>query len=341
MLVPRNSPRSSLFSISLAGLVTAFICWFLVIYKPILSIATKSEDEGILSFRWQVPPPQTKEEYSKKRFAEANPNVPQNIPEETNLLSTKDQQAAQLTKINKLSKPSKIPQADGTSNNMKVIEAKETDKQSFLPEKNPREFSKKANLSAKDKSATEKIISQNGSGESFAPTEEFTDSKMINLTSSYKKEVISPLTENNKSFGSNFKPRPKLSAEALNGPILKNSVSTARIGNIAIDCRLNPYGIYMQEMLKSIEIQWGELIKASYRYMQRDNFSKKITYTFDLLNSGKIENLRELNNTDQPSLAAEICRQAIASRAPFGKWDKDMVKEFGQSDQISITFNYL
>ena len=170
MLAPGDSSRSSLLSITLAGLLTAFICWFLVIYKPIPSITTKSKDKGILSFRWQVSPTQAKEENSKKRFAEANPNVPQNIPEETNLLSTKDQQAAQLTKINKLSKPSKIPQADGTSNNMKVIEAKKTEKQSFLPEKNPREFSKKANLSAKDKSATEKIISQNGSNDSSAIT---------------------------------------------------------------------------------------------------------------------------------------------------------------------------
>ena len=66
--------------------------------------------------------------------------MPQNIPEETNLLSTKDQQASQLTKINKLGKPSsKIPQADGTSNNMKVIEAKEDGQAIIFARKKPSE----------------------------------------------------------------------------------------------------------------------------------------------------------------------------------------------------------
>ena len=65
--------------------------------------------------------------------------------------------------------------------------------------------------------------------------QELTNTKTINLTSFHKIEVISPITENNKPFGANFKPRPKLSAEVLNGPILKNSESTARIGNISID----------------------------------------------------------------------------------------------------------
>ena len=111
------------------------------------------------------------------------------------------------------------------------------------------------------------------------------------------------------------KSRPKLSLDLLNGPILKNTRSAFRVGKIAINSRLNPYGIYMEEMLKAIENQWGDLIRSSIRYMQKDNLSKKITYTFTLLKSGKIQNLTERNALTPTSLASELCRQAIASRA--------------------------
>jgi len=39
-------------------------------------------------------------------------------------------------------------------------------------------------------------------------------------------------------------------------------------------------------------------------------------------------------------LAAELCRQAIASRVPFGEWSEKMIQDFGQSDQITINFRY-
>ena len=50
-------------------------------------------------------------------------------------------------------------------------------------------------------------------------------------TSEQKKET------NNKPLN---KIRPKLSHDLLNGPILKNTKTRARLGKIAIDARLNP-----------------------------------------------------------------------------------------------------
>ena len=83
----------------------------------------------------------------------------------------------------------------------------------------------------------------------------------------------------NKKKETNNKPlnkiRPKLSRDLLNGPILKNTKTRTRLGKIAIDTRLNPYGIYMQEMLKAIETQWGELFRSSIRYIQKDSLNKK------------------------------------------------------------------
>ena len=56
-------------------------------------------------------------------------------------------------------------------------------------------------------------------------------------------------------------------------------------------------------------------------------------------NGSKIEKLVRLDS-GQSSLPAELCRQAIASRVPFGTWTDEMIKEFGQSDEITISFRY-
>ena len=91
---------------------------------------------------------------------------------------------------------------------------------------------------------------------------------------------------------------------------------------MAVECRLNPYGVYMQAMLKSIERQWGELILDSYRYLQREQFPEKAMFRFTLLSNGQIKNLNQIGFNLTEQLSTELCRQAIASRSPFGDLDR-------------------
>ena len=92
-------------------------------------------------------------------------------------------------------------------------------------------------------------------------------------------------------------------------------------------------------MLQSIEEQWNQLAKGSIHYLQRDRLPGRITLRFKLEASGTISNLVRIDNEGY-SLAAELCRQAIASRVPFGEWSEKMIQDFGQSDQITINFKY-
>ena len=50
------------------------------------------------------------------------------------------------------------------------------------------------------------------------------------------------------------------------GPPMKSSTTAHRIGTVAIECRLHPYGVYLQEMLKSIEEQWHQLATGFYSF---------------------------------------------------------------------------
>jgi len=135
------------------------------------------------------------------------------------------------------------------------------------------------------------------------------------------------------------KTRPKLSPDLIHGPLMKSTTSAPRTGQIAIECRLHPYGVYIQEMLQSIEEQWNQLAKGSFHYLQRDRLPGRITLRFKLEATGTISNLVRIDNEGY-SLAAELCRQAIASRVPFGEWSEKMIQDFGQSDQITINFKY-
>jgi len=178
------------------------------------------------------------------------------------------------------------------------------------------------------------------SGWSAEPRKKDNDSKIINLLNQL------PLDKSDNTILKENRPpvvqktRPRLSLDLLNGPLLQKATSAPRLGRLAVECRLNPYGVYMQAMLKSIERQWGELILDSYRYLQREQFPEKAMFRFTLLSNGQIKNLNQIGFNLTEQLSTELCRQAIASRSPFGIWTEKMINEFGHSDEISITFNY-
>ena len=92
-------------------------------------------------------------------------------------------------------------------------------------------------------------------------------------------------------------------------------------------------------MLQSIEEQWNQLAMGSIRYLQRDRLPGQITLRFKLEATGNISNLSRIDDEGY-SLAAELCRQAIASRVPFGEWTQKMIQDFGQSDEITLNFQY-
>ena len=137
------------------------------------------------------------------------------------------------------------------------------------------------------------------------------------------------------------KNRPKLSTELISSTKMSHNQNARRKGKLAIECRLHPFGIYVQKMLKSIEQQWLLLLSTSYGYIRKMPTPQTFVYRFELNSNGKITDLKLDNHPLEDLLAAELCRQAIASRAPFGEWTKEMIQDFGHTDQVTIKFEYL
>lgn len=298
---------------------------------------------------WQITPedPQLP---NRMKFLEANPDVPENAPDKTSNFSFQDQQAAQLDARAKATE--QTPRLDGEKETVKIVSPPKELIQQSSPEP-PTSFPQVTSGSVQKKTpapdySTPTISkidskSENGQGIKLSKSiEEGKDQRIINLSkeeSSGGKEFTYKEVPRVASPHPTPRARPRLSPDLLTGPLMKTQTTAPRIGTIAIECRLHPYGVYLQEMLQAIEEQWHQLAKGSMRYLKFGQLPPKITYRFTLLASGSIQAMQRLD-TEENGLPAELCRQAIASRVPFGEWTDRMIQDFGKSDQITISFSY-
>ena len=303
-----------------------------------------------IEISWQLISPKEPKP-QRMKFMEANPVVPENAPDKTSNFSFQDQQAAQPETQDE--EGEKIPRVEGEEENVKIIpSSKDTVSNSPAPPtislpKATSHSSSDDRLSTTQSSPPKSQIDQespsNGKGIKLKRNERIgEDQRIINLSKGISQTDNALAYSPNISY-SEEKPkprtRPKLSPDLLSGPLMKTWTNAPRVGTIAIECRLHPYGVYLQEMLQSIEEQWHQLAKGSMRYLKFDQLPPKITYRFKLMANGSIQSIERLDEEDS-SIAAELCRQAIASRVPFGEWTDRMIQDFGKSDEITISFSY-
>ena len=292
--------------------------------------------------KWEIAPLLPKN-FDKKKFVEANSEVPENPPDETKNFSFRDQQAAQ-PQIDPKLLADQTPSVKGSDDSVKIVPAERESQPApdpFNPpvEQPANERSPTApSLASSSKTDLEKGPSEDGT-HSKKGDDQGEESRTIPLNQHQLPNDLPPNPSVRPTPKQQQQRRPKLSPELIQGPLMKTLTTAPRIGTIAIESRLNPYGVYLQKMLKAIEEQWHQLALGSIRFMQKDRLPGTLTFRFTLLSTGGIKNLSRLDSQGA-SLAAELCRQAIASRAPFGNWTEDMISDFGKFDEITISFRY-
>ena len=275
------------------------------------------------------------------KFVEANPDVPENPPDKTRNFSFRDQQAAN-PEVQDQNRHSEFPKLEGKEGNTKIASPQKQPlggkkilefKRIEFPKLSPKVSS--SNQSDKKKS---KVTPKDGTKMEVKKDEPIDPIfSMFGKNPSDQTSDFTPkFTEMEKKPSRN---RPKLSPELLFGPVMKSTRIAPRIGTIAIECNMHVYGVYVQQMLQAIEEQWNQLARGSIRYLQRDKLPEKITFQFILKSNGRIEKLSRVDSQGN-SLPTDLCRHAIASRVPFGEWTPQMIKDFGQFDEITLSFNY-
>ena len=278
--------------------------------------------------------------HKSPKYAESNPLKSEDLPDKTNLFSDRNQQASQ-NKASKDNSDNLLPESQGTSTNLKVVQLKNN--QNTMAQN----FQKKENIASPSQKLVNGIKSsqldplmksppETGQGvnlsKSLDPATQ--PRKMISLTEKISSEPI--IYQQNIS---QRKTRPRLSPTITSGPLLENFSSAPRIGKIGIECRLSAHGVYVKKMLLAVEKQWHLLMQGARSYIQYDQLPRKVVYRFSLNSDGSVLNLSQLHDTKE-NMGSELCRQSIASRSPFGEWNEEMINSFGHSDEVTITFEY-
>jgi len=345
-------PTSGGFLSTLSGIILAFILLFAILGSDQLfsfdRIQILSPMKPVSKISWDLPKKNSKliKEFS---FIEANPDGMENEPENSKLLSFRNQQAANPedfdAKIN-----SHVPISPGKFKTAKIVNAQKLQESlgEIKAESNPiasSQVTRKKQANANELFEAEKPkIDPNRSKEngSFSISEKNKKrSKIISLSKSVPENDKFSLVENKniQSPNKTFAYRPKVSPSVINGPVLRSATLAPRIGTIAVECRLHSYGVYVQQMLQAIEEQWGQLVRGSIEFIRREKLPNKVSYQFTLTAGGRIESLVRLDKQEN-SLASDLCRQSISSRSPFGEWSAEMIHDFGESDVITIHFIY-
>ncbi len=337
---------------TVSGLIIAFFFLFFILVADQLfsidRIQIITPKKSITQISWELPKNKSKS-IKELAFIEANPDVMENEPEHSKLLSFRNQQAANPEDID-TKIISNVPISPGQFKTAKIVNSQKQQGPSGQKPvvSNPIASSmvkKKQPVIANASLETEKPRIEpnrtNNEG-SFSKAEKNKKrSDIISLSKSAPDHDKFSLVENKniQSPSKTFAFRPKVSPSVINGPVLRSSTLAPRIGTIAVECRLHSYGVYVQQMLQAIEEQWGQLVRGSVEFIRREKLPNKVTYQFTLTAEGRIEHLVRLDNQEN-SLASDLCRQSISSRSPFGEWSAEMTHDLGESDVITIHFNY-
>ena len=288
----------------------------------------------------------------RPRFVEANPEAPKNPPDKTDNFSFRDQQAAQPEAP---AKDDQTPKVEGDKPVTQKI-VKSGDPGATAPplpivkpdSETAKNFERGTPIGKDDKGRPKESpadLPKTEEAEGLAVTkvkaqgQDDSAKRVIILGEAPPAPIDSSVSPSEPRVTPKPKPRLRLAPDLVRGPLMKTETNAPRLGRVAIECRLHAYGAYVQEMLQAIEDQWHKLGHGSRDFLSRNNLPPLVKLRFKLDQNGRIHDLTK-TDTSRSSLGSEICRQAIESRAPYGKWTEEMIRDFGGEDMITITFHY-
>lgn len=287
----------------------------------------------------------------RPRFVEANPEVPENPPDNTEKFSFRDQQAAQPEAP---VEESDAPKIEGDKpDTQKIVRSGDPGSPPPVPVAKPdseaaKQFERGTPIGKNEAGQPKESPAEVPKGDQIeglavpkveAQGKDSTAKKTIILNQEPPQPKPTLLAHAEPRTTPKPRPRPRLAPDLVRGPLMTTETNAPRLGDVAIDCRLHVYGAYVQEMLQAIEDQWHKLGHGSGALLNRNKLPRLVKLRYKLDTNGRIHDLTRLDSF-RSGLAAEICRQAIESRAPYGKWTEEMIRDFGGEDEVTITFNY-
>jgi len=295
--------------------------------------------EEFAAQRPETPPPPFK-------FVEANPDAPDNVPDKTNNFSFMNQQVAQEKPtpegINDM--PALVGKKDVQST--QIVDGQLTKPQESVPMAPPVELEATEATPAAPKleqnplAGFEKKEGENPDafGSNIAKFVEGANKGAERVEGLKNAPLIQGADAPTPRIDrQNPQPRPVLAKQQVRpGIFADNKFGTMNIGPTAVDARWSNYGVYLQRMIETVQIQWDRILLSSTLYPPSGT---TVTVSFRMDSDGNITTIIDVKNSSSEQ-GKQACISAITSRSPYGKWSEDMVAMLGDSQEMTFTFYY-
>jgi hypothetical protein len=290
------------------------------------------------------PPPQPK---SPPKFVEANPNAPENIPDHTTNFSDRNQQVAQ-------EKPT-----PGGHNDHPALEGKKDFQSTQIvsgrldkPQQEAPPLTQPAAQPKAAQAATERREQNPLAGNEFKKADDKdgfgSNSGKIAENNANVNERIAGAKQGALVQTPNApaalidprhpQPRKTLAQHVRPAIFAENKIGTSNIGPIAVDAKWSNYGVYLQRMIETVQIEWERILIASRVY---PNSGSYVQVKFIMNSKGEISKIVRVDPTGAPSDAAiRACEAGITARSPYGQWTEDMIAVLGEQQEMTFVFYY-
>ena len=284
-------------------------------------------------------------------FVEANPNAPDNMPDETNLVAAQNQQVAQETPSPESNTDKPASKGDPTTSSTAIVTGMQVEPTPPAPRPAPatNEPETPAQVAARREQlplpGMEKFEGESPDGvgsnvgknaPNVAPVPERIEGapESPNTTGPRVGLYYSSTVNASKP-----KPRPTLAPDVVRArpsPLANRKFGTENIGAVAYNAKWSAYGEYLQKFIESVDVQWQRIIGQSNIYPVAGT---KVVVKFRMNAKGEISEIVDVQS-DGGRAAKDACVSAIVARAPYGDWPEDMISVLGQSQEITFTFHY-
>lgn len=324
--------------------------------------------ERIEPITLKLSPPPESENAQMMKFVEANPEVPQNEPDETPNVGAQNQQAAEETP--EPESESEFPSTEGEfENSQKIVEGQAAEQPT--PPLQPGQYTLNDDGQAQQTSqqsnpqptppqtappppppdfVMQEPDTEDGIGSTLQEPDtakqeyEKTERKVIQLNRVPTAVEVTRQVQQDRAIEEAAQrgeavplPRPKLEVKTTPGPLRDVNVRASRMGTIAVNSRLTEFGQYFARFVETVTRQWNLL--AGRTSIISSDIGTIVEIRFMLDKDGQINELEIIQSTASRP-ARLLCQDAIFARAPYGEWTPEMIALLGEETPVTFRFHY-
>jgi outer membrane biosynthesis protein TonB len=343
---------------AIALVVTVLLHLGLLLSMPETLLQEPSRSQRPAAFEIVLDEAQPEEEApSEPRFVEANPNVPENPPDDTEQYSFRDQQAADESERPVVDGE---PDTGGEEDSQKIVESPPLSPE--LMEARPGLIGtgdEDTDEPPADASAEAEPIEADLATPTRAPADAFPfddpeadgdgvrlDPGRERIESEDSEDGAIPLTRTDadatvqadsprEASRPQPRPRPRLAPDLVEAPLRQSQGASTQRGEVAIDATFSAFGEYQQQLIIAVQRGWFQEIE----FFQPLDAAVWVHVRFVLQADGSVRDLRVVESTAS-ELATFLCTAAIEKRSPFRPWTREMTEVFGQEQTLNFRFFY-